>query len=71
MAKVWQYLGLDFDAHDFENVEQYTKEYDVGWPYGDHTIRSTVRPLELDYNEILGKQLSTTLKEKFNWINTL
>jgi sulfotransferase len=71
MAKVWQYLGLEFDAHDFNNVEQYTKEYDVGWPYGDHTIRSTVRPLELDYNEILGKQLSTTLKEKFNWINTL
>lgn len=71
MQKVWEYLEEDFDGHDFNNVEQYTKEVEVGWPYGDHSIRPQIKPLPMDYDKILGKQLSDAIKQKFAWINNL
>lgn len=71
MAKVWAYLGEDFTAHDFTNVAQYTQEIDVGWPYGDHTIRGAVTPLHPDWNDVLGRDVSETLRQKFDWINSL
>lgn len=71
MAEVWKYLGEAPFAHDFNNVEQYTVEHDLGWPYGDHLIRKTVKPLEKDYNDILGKQLADQIGSKFQWIKDL
>jgi hypothetical protein len=71
MKKIWNYLGEDFSNHDFNNVEQYTQEVDVGWPYGDHTIRGKVEPLPKDWNVVLGKPISDTLQQKFDWINNL
>ena len=72
MAGIWEYLGEDFDGqHDFTNVQQYTHEHEVGWPYGDHTIRNEVRPLTPDWNEVLGKNLCDVLHQKFTWINNL
>ena len=71
MQSVWNYLEEDFNDHDFDNVQQYTKEVEVGWPYGDHTIRQKVKPLPVDYDKILGKQLSDAIKQKFAWINNL
>jgi sulfotransferase len=71
MNGVWSYLGLEAPAHDFDNVEQYTHEHEIGWPYGDHTIRGQVKPLVKDYNEILGKPLADAISQKFNWINDL
>lgn len=71
MRKVWRYLGEDFDGHDFENVAQYTTEVDVGWPYGDHTIRPVVEPLTRDWDDILGRPLSEVLSQKFSWVNEL
>jgi sulfotransferase len=68
---VWDYLGEEFDGHDFNNVQQYTKEVDVGFPYGDHTIRPTVKPLEEEWLTLLGKPLSDALRQKFGWINNL
>lgn len=71
MARVWAYLGESFDGHDFDHVEQYTHEVEVGWPYGDHTIRPQVRPLEVDYVEVLGKGVCDALAQKFDWVNKL
>lgn len=72
MRRIWEYLGEDdFDGHNFDAVEQYTQEYDVGFPYGDHTIRSRVEPLPQDYAEILGENLSNQIAAKFNWIKEL
>lgn len=71
MAKVWAYLGESFDGHDFSKVEQYTHEVDVGWPYGDHVIRSEVKPLQPDWHDTLGRGLSDALAQKFDWINQL
>lgn len=71
MRKVWGFLGTTFTDHDFDNVQQYTTEVDVGWPYGDHIIRQKVAPLPVDWHDILGRQFSDALQQKFNWINEL
>ena len=72
MKRIWSYLGEeDFKGHDFDNIEQYTKESEVGWPYGDHTIRGKVEVLKPDWFETLGRQLSEALSQKFSWVNNL
>lgn len=71
MKKVWQYLEEEPFKHDFNNVEQYTTEHELGWPYGDHKIRNKVEPLEKDWNKVLGKEFSEKINESFKWINSL
>ena len=71
MAKVWAYLGMDQFIHDTNNVEQYTQEHELGYPYGDHAIRGKVKPLTPDWHDTLGRQLSDGIAQKFNWINEL
>lgn len=71
MKKVWEFLGEDFDGHDFENVAQYTKEHEIGFPYGDHTIKPQVRPLVPYWDEMLGKPLADVIGQKFAWVNAL
>lgn len=71
MDQVWAYLEEAPFVHDFSNVQQYTHEVDVGWPYGDHTIRSNVKPLPKEWHDILGRQLSDTIAQKFEWVNHL
>jgi len=57
--------------HNFQNVEQYTHEHEVGFPYGDHSIRSCVKPLEKEWNDYLGRELSEIIRQKFEWIMKL
>jgi len=71
MDKVWKYLGMESFTHDPANVEQYTKEHELGWPYGEHIIRSEVKSLKPDWHDTLGRQLSETINQKFNWIQNL
>jgi len=71
MAKVWTYLGMEPFIHNTTNVEQYTKEHELGWPYGDHEVRSEVKPLVPDWHDTLGRQLSEGLAQKFDWIKNL
>jgi sulfotransferase len=71
MARVWNYLGEDQFIHDFTHVEQYTHEVDIGWPYGDHIIRPCIKPLLEEWDDILGKEISNAIHQKFNWINNL
>jgi len=71
MAEVWEYLEEEPFKHDFQNVEQYTKEHEIGWPYGDHTIRKEVKPLPKDWDLVLGRNLADAIAQKFNWITTL
>ena len=71
MDAVWSYLGMDPVQHDVDNVTQYTQEHELGWPYGDHNVKPTVAPLRADWYDTLGKQLSETINQKFNWITNL
>jgi len=71
MADIWKYLGEEPFEHDFDNIEQYTEENDVGFPYGDHIIRPKVEPLVKDWQQVLGRKLSEAISQKFNWIKEL
>lgn len=71
MDKVWAYLGMDQFTHDTNNVEQYTQEHELGYPYGDHAVRGEIKPLIPDWYDTLGRQLSEGIAQKFNWINEL
>lgn len=71
MQDVWRYLGMERFEHDFDDVPQYTQEHEQGWPYGEHLIRSEVRPVKPDWDAVLGPQLSEQINQKFNWINNL
>lgn len=71
MNRVWEYLGEEPFVHNTNNVEQYTQEHELGWPFGDHAIQREVQPLTPDWNETLGRNISEALKQKFNWINEL
>jgi hypothetical protein len=71
MKEIWEYLEEEPYKHDFDNVEQYTNEVDVGFPYGDHIIKKKVEPTDKGFDRILGKELSDLLGSQFQWINDL
>lgn len=71
MKKIWAYLDEESFEHDFNNVQQYTHEHEVGFPYGDHLIRSSVKRLEPEWNDYLGRELSEMIRQKFDWVNNL
>jgi sulfotransferase len=61
---IYDYLEEPRFTHDFANVEQRTHENDALHSiYGDHIIRSEVKPVPPDYHETLGKALSNTIKQ--------
>ncbi len=71
MNRVWAFLGEEPIMHDTENVEQYTTEHELGWPFGDHAIRPAIRPLEPDWFDTLGREFSNVIHQKFGWLNDL
>jgi sulfotransferase len=68
IIKVYNYLEIDIYDHDFNNIEQITKEDDeVYGVFGDHKIKSVVQPIKPDYNEILGTNASKWIKNNYSW----
>ena len=64
MRRVYEYLGEEPFEHDFNNVEQVTKEDDSAVVfYGDHRIRQKVEPVKADWNEVLGRELSDAIRQ--------
>jgi hypothetical protein len=49
-------------------VEQVTKEDDtIHGIFGDHTIRKEVKPPIIDYNLVLGEELSQNIVNNYPW----
>lgn len=74
LEKIHEYLGEPFDpsVYDPKNVQQYTHEHDgVWWPQGNHTIRPEIKSLEPKWRDVLGRELSEQVRQKFDWINEL
>jgi len=66
--KVYAYLELDYYNHDFSNIEQVTIEDDeVYGVFGDHKIKKEIKPVQPDYNEILGVNPSNWIKNNYGW----
>jgi sulfotransferase len=68
MERIYDYLDLPYFEHDFDNVEQITKEDDeVYGIYGDHKIQKKIQPVVPDYNQILGKPAADWIKNNYKW----
>jgi sulfotransferase len=69
MKRLYEYFELPYyESHDFENITQLTHENDlIHGIYGDHTLRPKFERKPDDYNEILGFELSNSIKNTYKW----
>lgn len=69
MKRIYNYLGVDFFEHDFENIEQITVEDDevYGLTSDLHTIRKSLRLDQPDYKQVLGQDICNWLYQNYTW----
>ena len=68
MNQIYEYLELPNFQHDFDNIEQVTKEDDeVYGAYGDHNIRKKLEPVKSRAKELLGKDVSNWIYSNYEW----
>jgi sulfotransferase len=68
LKKIYNYLELPYYQHDFNNVEQITKEDDeVYGIYGDHKIKNKIESLKPDYKDVLGINACNWIKSNYQW----
>lgn len=65
--QVYDFLGIDKFTHDFDNIAGIA-ENDEAHNFKDlHTIHSAIRPINRDYNDILGKGLCQEIIKSYEW----
>lgn len=71
MQSIYNYLNIPYYQHNFNHVDQVTKEDDEGIHRipGLHTIRPTVEPVPRDSLQILGKELVEKYSNLEIWRN--
>lgn len=66
--KVHKFLGVQPYEYDFDNIVQVTHEDDkFHGIYGDHKIRSKIEPLQSNYLDIFGQEISTNIYIRNKW----
>ena len=72
MTRVYDYLGVSYFKHDFENIEQVTKEDDSIYGLGSdlHTIRPKLEMKPSDADKVLGKDITQWLYDTYKWYYT-
>lgn len=65
---IYEYLGIPHYNHDFDNIQQVTKEDDeVYGSFGDHTIRTKLEMLPSKANDLLGKDVADWIYTNYQW----
>jgi sulfotransferase len=68
MNRIYDYLEVNRFTHDFNNITQITQEDDsVYGVYGDHVIKPKLTPVKPDWNDVLGTNVSTWVKNNYSW----
>jgi len=69
MDEVYDILNLERYNHNFNNIEQTTKENDVIHALDNdlHTIRNKVEPLVDNYKEIIGEESCNRIDTEYGW----
>lgn len=71
LQRIYDYLELPYFHHDFDNIVQYTHENDkIYGVFGDHIIRQELKPVENDFEEILGVKGAQTIRNHYDWFYT-
>lgn len=70
LDSIYEFLDIPRYQHDFNAIEQITHEDDsVYGAYGDHTIKKVVKPVPMDYNEILTPLVANKVFNTYPWFN--
>lgn len=69
MKRIYEYLGVEQFAHDFDNIAQITKEDDevYGLTSDLHRIRTTLSMEQPDYKQVLGQDICEWLYNNYTW----
>jgi sulfotransferase len=68
MRKIYAYLQIPKHEHDFENIQQLTKEDDAIYGvFGNHEIKPKLAMVPDRQVEVLGANLVNAVKQAFNW----
>ena len=68
MNRIYEYLGIPAYKHDFDFIEQITKEDDeVYGIYGDHIIRTKLEMQESTAKKVLGADVCNWIYDNFKW----
>ena len=68
MRRIYEYLGIPEFKHDFDNIEQVTKEDDeVYGAFGDHVIRKKLEPVRSKAKQLLGKDVTDWIWNNYKW----
>jgi sulfotransferase len=69
MRRVYEYLGLPQFEHDFDNIQQITKEDDevYGLTSDLHTIRPSLTLNQPDFKQVLGVDICNWLHDTYKW----
>ncbi len=72
MKRIYEYLELPYFQHDWNNIEQTTKEDDeVYGIYGDHIIKPKLTLTKNNAREILGKDAYNWVKNEYEWMDKI
>ena len=68
IQRIYNYLEIPYFKHDFDDVQQLTKENDViHGIFGDHKIKPKIEPVPNDFFNILGYHNCDRIKENYKW----
>jgi len=69
MTRVYNYLSIPYFQHDFDNIQQVTKEDDTvyGLTPDLHTIRTKLEMKPSDADSVLGKDITEWLYTNYKW----
>jgi sulfotransferase len=68
MGRIYRYLDIPHYKHDYDNIEQVTKEDDeVYGVFGDHEIRTKLAPVSSRAKSILGKDVCDWIWNNYPW----
>ena len=67
LDKTYKYLEIPNFFHNFNYINQVTYENDNFHHFGNHFISPVINPPQPDWDEVLGKEISDMVYEKYNW----
>ena len=68
MTRIYKHLDIPYFQHDFDNIEQVTKEDDeVYGVFGDHLIRQKLEPMQSQAKKILGADVCDWVYNNYKW----
>lgn len=67
IARVYNYLEVPHFKHNFDEIEQITKEDDFIYMMTDHTIKSRLELPQSDAKRILGEQVCEWIYQRYYW----